>query len=112
MSVEDTAHPAVGTGAPVGGFAGTMSGGGVALTLVMAGWLFSGMDYSIYASALPLILDDLKISIPSGGLIFFLSLQGLWIGSILVPIIADRYGRRRVMMGNILLYGLTTGLVA
>jgi len=113
MSVDDrAAHPAVSTRAPAEGFAGAMAGGSAALTLVMMGWLFSGMDYSIYASALPLILDDLKISIPSGGLIFFLSLQGLWIGSILVPIIADRYGRRRVMMGNILLYGLTTGLVA
>ena len=94
------------------GFSTVMSGGSVALTLVLMGWLFSGMDYSIYASALPLILADLKISIPSAGIIFFLSLQGLWIGSILVPIVADYFGRRRVMMGNILLYALTTGAVA
>jgi MFS family permease len=94
------------------GFSTAMSGGSVALTLVLMGWLFSGMDYSIYASALPLILDDLKISIPSAGFIFFLSLQGLWIGSIFIPIIADYLGRRRVMMGNILLYALTTGAVA
>jgi len=93
-------------------FAVAMAGGGVALTLVLMGWLFSGMDYSIYASALPLILNDLHISIPSGGVIFFLSLQGLWVGSIAVPIVADYVGRRRVMMGNILLYALTTGAVA
>ena len=93
-------------------FAVAMAGGGVALTLVLMGWLFSGMDYSIYASALPLILNDLHISIPSGGVIFFLSLQGLWVGSIVVPIVADYFGRRRVMMGNILIYALTTGAVA
>ena len=102
-----------GAGEPTEGrFAVAMAGGGVALSLVLMGWLFSGMDYSIYASALPLILSDLKISIPSGGVIFFLSLQGLWVGSILVPIVADYFGRRRVMMGNILLYALTTGAVA
>ncbi len=115
MTVAKDQTGAAPTGPPmaaVGGFAGAMTGGGVALALVLMGWLFSGMDYSIYASALPLILTDLKISIPSGGLIFFLSLQGLWVGSILVPIIADYYGRRRVMMGNILVYALTTGAVA
>ncbi len=91
---------------------GAMAGGSVALILVQAGWIFAGMDYTIYSSALPLILADLKISILTGGIIFFLSLQGTWIGSLLVPIVADYLGRRRVMMANILLYALTTGAVA
>jgi putative MFS transporter len=115
MTVEsdDTtiAHPPVGTTVP-GRFAGAMAGGTAGLILVQAGWIFAGMDYTIYSSALPLILADLHISIPTGGLIFFLSLQGTWIGSLLVPVIADYFGRRRAMMGNILLYALTTGAVA
>ena len=115
MTVEsdDTtiAHPAVGATVP-GRFAGAMAGGTAGLILVQAGWVFAGMDYTIYSSALPLILADLHISIPTGGLIFFLSLQGTWIGSLLVPVIADYFGRRRAMMGNILLYALTTGAVA
>lgn len=97
---------------PAGAFAGAMAGGGVGLILVQAGWIFAGMDYTIYSSALPLILDDLNISITTGGVIFFLSLQGTWIGSLLVPVLADYFGRRRAMMGNILLYALTTGAVA
>ena len=97
---------------PAGRLAGAMSGGSAALILVQAGWIFAGMDYTIYSSALPLILADLKISILTGGIIFFLSLQGTWIGSLLVPIVADYLGRRRVMMANILLYALTTGAVA
>ena len=115
MTVEsdDTtvAHPPVGATVP-GRFAGAMAGGTAGLILVQAGWVFAGMDYTIYSSALPLILADLHISIPTGGLIFFLSLQGTWIGSLLVPVIADYFGRRRAMMGNILLYALTTGAVA
>src|SRR5215813_10422959 len=83
-----------------GGLAGALSGGSAALILVQAGWIFAGMDYTIYSSALPLILADLKISILTGGIIFFLSLQGTWIGSLVVPIIADYLGRRRVMMAN------------
>jgi MFS family permease len=105
------AQPPIGTTVP-GRFAGVMAGGAAGLILVQMGWVFAGMDYTIYSSALPLILADLKISIPTGGLIFFLSLQGTWIGSLLVPVIADYFGRRRSMMGNILLYALTTGAVA
>jgi putative MFS transporter len=115
MTVEsdDTtiAHPPVGATVP-GRFTGAMAGGTAGLILVQMGWIFAGMDYTIYSSALPLILADLHISIPTGGLIFFLSLQGTWIGSLLVPVIADYFGRRRAMMGNILLYALTTGAVA
>src|ERR1700716_1718557 len=38
---------------------------GFALTLVLLGWVFAGMDYTIYSYALPLILSDLNISIPT-----------------------------------------------
>jgi len=86
--------------------------GGFALTLVLLGWVFAGMDYTIYSYALPLILSDLNISIPTAGLIFFLSLQGTFVGSLLAGALADSMGRRRVMMGNILLYALSTGTVA
>ena len=83
-----------------------------ALALVWFGWTFAGMDYTIYAYALPLILTELHISIPTAGIVFFLSLQGTFLGSLLVPILADYFGRRPVMMGNILLYALATGVVA
>lgn len=85
---------------------------GYALALVWFGWTFAGMDYTIYAYALPLILNELHISIPAAGIVFFLSLQGTFLGSLLVPILADYFGRRPVMMGNILLYALSTGIVA
>lgn len=87
-------------------------GGGLALFIVQAGWILAAMDFSIYNFALPLILEDLDISIPTAGLIFFLSLQGSFVGSITVPIIADYIGRKKAMMGNITLFSLTTGAVA
>ncbi len=83
-----------------------------ALLIVQAGLILAAMDYSIYNFALPLILDDLNISIPSAGLIFFLSQQGTFIGTLLVAIVADYVGRVRVMMGNIALYSVATGAVA
>lgn len=85
---------------------------GYALALVWFGWTFAGIDYTIYAYALPLIINELHISIPTAGIVFFLSLQGTFLGSLLVPILADYFGRRPVMMGNILLYALSTGIVA
>lgn len=84
----------------------------IALLVVQAGWILAAMDYSIYNFALPLIIQDLKISLPTAGLIFFLSLQGTFVGSLIVPILADYFGRVRSMVGNILLYALTTGAVA
>ena len=112
MATQDEATARPPAGMATGGFAKAMGGGTAALILVQAGWIFAGMDYTIYSSALPLILADLNISITTAGIIFFLSLQGTWIGSLLIPVIADYFGRRRVMMGNILLYSLTTGAVA
>ncbi|MFZ0215833.1 MAG: MFS transporter, partial [Candidatus Dormiibacterota bacterium] len=85
---------------------------GYALILVWFGWVFAGMDYTLYAYALPVILQDLHISIPTAGIVFFLSLQGTFLGSLFVPILADYFGRRGAMMGNILLYALATGFVA
>jgi putative MFS transporter len=94
------------------GMAALGAASGFTLTLVLLGWVFAGMDYTIYSYALPLILSDLNISIPTAGLIFFLSLQGTFVGSLLAGALADALGRRRVMMGNILLYALSTGTVA
>jgi len=88
------------------------SAGTIALLVVQAGWILAAMDYSIYNFALPLIIQDLKISLPTAGLIFFLSLQGTFIGSLVVPVLADYYGRVRAMVGNILLYAITTAAVA
>jgi MFS family permease len=114
--IPPVSHPAAGPvpveTAPAERAGGLGSSGAYALALVSAGWIFAGMDYTIYSFALPLILTDLKISIPTAGLVFFLSLQGTFIGSLLVPVLADYFGRRRAMMANILLYSLTTGAVA
>ena len=96
----------------VSGRSALAAGGNVALIVVQAGWILAAMDYSIYNFSLPLILTDLHISVPTAGLIFFLSLQGAFIGSLVVPIVADYLGRVRAMMGNILLYAITTGVVA
>src|SRR6202011_5206969 len=89
---------------------GTASG--FALTLVLLGWVFAGMDYTIYSYALPLILTDLHISIPTAGLIFFLSLQGTVVGSLLAGALAGGFGRPRVMSGHLLLYACSTRAVA
>jgi MFS family permease len=66
------------------------------------------MDYNIYNFALPMILDDLKISIPTAGLIFFLSSQGIFLGSLVLPIVADYIGRLKTMIFNVLLFSLGT----
>ena len=113
MKEDRTAEsPTASVGTPATGMAALGASSGFALTLVLLGWVFAGMDYTIYSYALPLILSDLNISIPAAGLIFFLSLQGTFIGSLVAGALADARGRRPVMMGNILIYALSTGAVA
>ncbi|MBV8096863.1 MAG: MFS transporter [Acetobacteraceae bacterium] len=86
--------------------------GAAALVIVQAGWILAVMDYTLYFFALPLILQDLKISVPGAGFIFFLSLQGTFVGSLVVPLLADAFGRKPVLMGTVLLYAITSGVVA
>lgn len=88
------------------------SSGVRALLIVQAGWILAVMDYNLYVFALPLILGDLKISVPTAGIIFFLSMQGTVVGSLVVPLVADAFGRKRALMGTVLMYALTTGAVA
>jgi putative MFS transporter len=114
MSTDNQGTGALGDGAARAPSSMTLIGSrsGYALTLVWFGWVFAGMDYTLYAYALPLILVDLHIAIPTAGVVYFLSLQGTFLGSLLVPLFADYFGRKPAMIANILLYALATGLVA
>lgn len=86
-------------------------GGITALAVIQASWILAYMDYNIYNFTLPLILKDFDISLPTAGLIFFLSGQGIVLGSILIPLLADKIGRLKTMIVNILGYAVATALI-
>jgi MFS family permease len=93
------------------------------LLVAWLGWVFDSMDATIYALVLhPALHDLLQSTSPApvssemighyGGIIFSVFLIGWAIGGVVFGVLADRFGRTRVLMATILIYAVFTGLAA
>ena len=86
------------------------------------GWVFDAMDAIIYAIVLHPALHDLLHSTRSpptpeqigwyGSIIFSIFLIGWAIGGITFGILADRFGRTKVLIATIIIYAVFTGAAA
>ncbi len=104
-------------------YAGVTSYQWLVLFVAWLGWVFDAMDATIYAIVLHPALHDLLDSSSGtaasaedigwyGGIIFSIFLIGWAIGGIAFGILADRFGRTRILIATILLYALFTGAAA
>lgn len=92
------------------------------LFVAWLGWVFDAMDATIYAIVLHPALQDLLHSsggAPStesvgwyGGIIFSVFLIGWAIGGITFGVLADRFGRTKVLIATIIIYAVFTGAAA
>jgi MFS family permease len=92
------------------------------LSAAWLGWVFDAMDATIYAIVLHPALHDLlhRATGPStteqvgwyGGIIFSIFLIGWAIGGITFGILADRFGRTKVLITTIIIYAIFTGAAA
>ncbi len=93
------------------------------LFVAWLGWVFDAMDATIYAIVLHPALHDLLQLSPAapvsteqigwyGGIIFSIFLIGWAIGGITFGILADRFGRTRVLIATIIIYAVFTGAAA
>jgi len=92
------------------------------LFIAWLGWVFDAMDATIYAIVLHPALHDLLHSgggPPTteqigwyGGIIFSIFLIGWAIGGITFGILADRFGRTKVLIATIIIYAVFTGAAA
>ncbi|HTL18187.1 MAG TPA: MFS transporter, partial [Patescibacteria group bacterium] len=93
------------------------------LFVAWLGWVFDSMDSTIYALVLqPALAELLRGSAVGtvspqaiswyGGIIFSIFLIGWSVGGILFGVLADRFGRTRVLIWTILIYALFTGMAA
>ncbi len=92
------------------------------LFVAWLGWVFDAMDATIYAIVLHPALHDLlhtETGPPTteqigwyGGVIFSIFLIGWAIGGITFGILADRFGRTKVLIATILIYAVFTGAAA
>lgn len=93
------------------------------LLIAWLGWVFDSMDATIYALVLEPALHELLRGHVAGnvtsadigwygGIIFSVFLLGWAVGGVLFGLMADRFGRTRILICTILIYAAFTGLAA
>jgi MFS family permease len=82
------------------------------LAAAQLGWMLDGMDVMLYAFALTSIQQEFGLSAATAGLLASLTLLTSAAGGIAAGILADRYGRARVLAYSILIYSVFTGATA
>jgi AAHS family 4-hydroxybenzoate transporter-like MFS transporter len=75
------------------------------LLLLACAIVMDGFDVQAMGFVAPAIVDDWKIEVASLGPIFSASLVGMLIGSIVLGSVADRVGRRPVLIGATIFFG-------
>jgi len=81
------------------------------LLLVFLAWVVDAADSTMYSLTLPQVREEFDLSLPTMGLIASLFLCGSVLGALLIPIIADRRGRRIGMCICISIFSVFTGVV-
>jgi MFS family permease len=74
----------------------------------MAGWMLDAMDWMMLALALPLIRNSFNSSLPQLGLLATMTLAGAFVGGIFSGILADYFGRVKMLMFTMIWYGVFT----
>ena len=83
-----------------------------ALIAATAGWMLDAMDVMLYAFALGLIRDEFGLSAAQAGALASVTLLSSAVGGIGAGMLADRFGRARVLRLAILTYSVFTALTA
>jgi MFS family permease len=83
-----------------------------ALFAAFLGWMLDGMDIMLFAFALQAIRDEFGLSGGAAGALASLTLVTSAAGGAFAGWLADRFGRKRVLIGSILVYSLFTGATA
>jgi len=81
-----------------------------AFMATFGGWSLDAMDWMFVALALPLIMKEWKLDLPTTGLLGGATLIGVGCSSFFVGPFADRFGRARSMTVAIMGYSVITGL--
>jgi MFS family permease len=82
------------------------------LFAAQAGWMLDGMDVMLYAFALTAIQKEFGLSSAVAGSVASVTLFASAFGGAFAGVLADRYGRARILVYSILLYSVFTGMTA
>ena len=83
------------------------------------GWMLDGFDVMLYSIVLATLMSSFGMSRTTAGLLNALTLAASALGGLLFGVLADRFGRKRMLSASILIYsvftfacGLTTSIAA
>ncbi|WP_071395125.1 MFS transporter [Bacillus tuaregi] len=74
--------------------------------------LFDGYDLSVYGTVLPILMEEWNMTSVEAGTVGSYGLFGMMFGAIIFGIMADRIGRKKVILINTLLFSAFTLLCA
>lgn len=80
-------------------------------TLVSAGFGLENMDIMFLSFALSSIIDEFGLTTTEAGAISTVTNLGMLLGGILFGILADKFGRVKMLSLSILIFGLATGAI-
>ena len=72
------------------------------------GWMLDSFDVMLYAMVLAALMSDMSMAKATAGLLGSLTLIASAVGGLVFGVIADRFGRRRALMGSVLIYSVFT----
>ncbi len=72
------------------------------------GWMLDAFDVMLYSLVLATLMRQFGMSKPTAGLLNSLTLAASAVGSLILGVLADRWGRRRMLSLSILLYSIFT----
>lgn len=70
--------------------------------------LLDGFDSQALGLAIPLVAKDLAISRAAFGPVLSLSQAGFVIGALAIGLLADRFGRKRLLVASLVLFGISS----
>ncbi|MBC8016443.1 MAG: MFS transporter, partial [Sporomusaceae bacterium] len=80
------------------------------LIITGLGWMFDAMDTGIIAFVLPVLIKSWGLTATQVGYIGSIGLVGMALGAILSGSAADRFGRKKIFAGTLVIYSIATGL--
>ena len=81
-----------------------------AFVAASCGWMLDAFDVMLYSLVLASLMSDLQLTKAEGGLLNSITLIASAAGGLMFGVIADRYGRKRALMGSVFMYSIFTGL--
>jgi MFS family permease len=82
------------------------------LIAAMAGWMLDAMDVMLYSFALLSMQTEFGLTSAESGVLTTVTLAMAALGGTGAGMLADRFGRTRVLMASILIYSIFTALIA